>query len=179
MPAMPNWARPSFQLASSTTNMYLTNRLDKLQQNYCAINVACATTDLLSVAIPAGVETTEEGGKEGWHRHRPGWCTDKPGGVTRTAGTRGGGQYVDCSVFVLLHWYSPPDVLVFCARMRSTCSLPCCCLLSFSHLATASAILLNPILIASVAHSGLYRYWATSMLVFGPSGVEEFFTFQK
>ena len=34
----------------------------------------------------------------------------------------------ECSVLVLVHWYSCPDFLIFCARMRSTCSLPYCCL---------------------------------------------------
>ena len=33
---------------------------------------------------------------------------------------------------VWLHSYSCPDLLGFCARMRSTCSLPCSCLFPFS-----------------------------------------------
>ena len=40
----------------------------------------------------------------------------------------------DCVVYsiVRLHWYSCPDLLAFCARMRSSCSLLYSCLFSLS-----------------------------------------------
>ena len=47
---------------------------------------------------------------------------------------------------VLLHWYSCPDLLVFCARMCSSCSLLYSCLFPFSHLATASAVPISCVL---------------------------------
>ena len=55
---------------------------------------------------------------------------------------------------VLLHSYSCPDLLGFCTRMRSTCSILYSCLFPFfspfSHLATASAIPISCVLCVRV-----------------------------
>ena len=55
---------------------------------------------------------------------------------------------------VWLHSYSCPDLLGFCARMHSTCSLLYSCLFPFSplfaHLATASAIPISCVLCVRV-----------------------------
>ena len=63
---------------------------------------------------------------------------------------------------VWLHSYSCPDLLGFCARMRSTCSLPYSCLfpfspLSLSHLATASALPISCLFCVRVCATNIHN----------------------
>ena len=69
---------------------------------------------------------------------------------------------INCVVYsiVRLHWYSCPDLLAFCARMRSSCSLLYSCLfpLSLSQLATASAIPISCVLCLRVCGTNRHNW---------------------
>ena len=62
---------------------------------------------------------------------------------------------------VWLHSYLCPDLLGFCARMRSTCSLLYSCLFpllsSLSHLATASALPISCVLCVRVCATNIHN----------------------